>query len=326
MEFDNIGKPLTSFQEHYPDTIPDLFASENDHMPSQSFSTSPSKTRDFYVSFRREAISLIFQAQFSCNFDPFVSYLAVNYMDRFVSKQEITQEKPWLSKLLVVASISLAAKMSNSPFSLSHIQGEEGFNFDAQTVHKMEVLILDTLSWRMRSITPFSFLCFFVSLFELNDPTLTQALKDRASETIYSAHNEMKFLEFKPSIIAASAILSASHELFPLQFSSFKASISDCQYVDTESLLKCLNLMQEMVMMQGYESILETVSSSRTPMSVLDRHFMMTNSESDNTCSNTTTTTTTDAIAVAEKRQIKRRKLSDFCSKSGFQISQSNQW
>lgn len=64
MEFDNIGKPLTSFQEHYPDTIPDLFASENDHMPSQSFSTSPSKTRDFYVSFRREAISLIFQVLF----------------------------------------------------------------------------------------------------------------------------------------------------------------------------------------------------------------------------------------------------------------------
>lgn len=55
MEFDDIGEPLTCFQEHYPDTIPDLFASENDHMPSQSFST------DFYVSFRQEAIPLIFQ-------------------------------------------------------------------------------------------------------------------------------------------------------------------------------------------------------------------------------------------------------------------------
>lgn len=33
---------------------------------------------------------MVHQAQFSCNFDPFVSYLAVNYMDRFVSKQDIT--------------------------------------------------------------------------------------------------------------------------------------------------------------------------------------------------------------------------------------------
>ncbi|KAF3451584.1 hypothetical protein FNV43_RR07679 [Rhamnella rubrinervis] len=291
-------------------------------MPSLSF------TREFYVCFRREAISLIFQAQFSCNFDPFVSYLAVNYMDRFVSKQDITQERPWLSRLLVVASISLAAKMNNSPFSLSHFQREEeeGFKFDTQTVYKMEVRILDTLSWRMRSITPFSFLYFFVSSFELKDPTLTQALKDRASEIIFDAHNEMEFLEHKPSIIAASALVSASKELCPLHFSSFKASVSACQYLDTESLSKCLNLMQEMVMMEGYESIIETVSSTRTPMSVLDSNLA--NSESGNTCSTTTSTRDGAAIGVAEKREMKRRKLSVLCSsKSRLQLSQgSKQW
>lgn len=90
--------------------------------------------------------------------------------------------------------------------------------------------------------------------------------------------------------------------------------------------MKCLNLMQEMVMMEGYESIIETLSSTRTPMSVLDRK--LTNSERENNCSTTSNTGVDGAIGVAEKREIKRRKLSLLCSsKSRFQLSQwSNQW
>lgn len=43
---------------------------------------------------------------------------------------------------------------------------------------------------------------------------------------------EIKLLEYKPSIIAASALLSASHELFTLQFTSFKASILSCEFLN----------------------------------------------------------------------------------------------
>jgi cyclin D6 len=68
-------------------------------------------------------------------------------------------------------------------------RGEEGFMFEAQTINKMELVILDTLNWRMRSITPFSFLHFFVSLVDLNEQPLTEALKSRASEVIFNAHN-----------------------------------------------------------------------------------------------------------------------------------------
>lgn len=55
---------------------------------------------------------------------------------------------------------------------------------------------------------------------------------------------EIKLLEFKPSIIAASALLMASHELFPLQFPSFETSILCCRHVNKvrnwnyEALLK----------------------------------------------------------------------------------------
>nr|XP_023891183.1 putative cyclin-D6-1 [Quercus suber] len=301
MEFE-LEDPLTSFQDHQSDTVPILFTSESDHMPSQNFLISL-KTSDSLASFRRESIS--YMSQFARNLDPFVPYLAVNYMDRFISKQEIPQGKPWVLRLLVVSCLSLAAKMKNTPLSLSDFMREEDCIFDAQAINKMELLILDALEWRMRSITPFPFLQFFLSLSKFQDPALIQALKRRASELIIHALNEIKLLEYKPSIIAASALLSASHELFTLQFTSFKASILSCEYVNRENLTKCFNMLQGMVAMEGYDSSLDyTVSSASSPLSLLDCHCTKWE------CNNST--------VGPEKIDIKRRKLNGVC----YQISQ----
>lgn len=39
-------------------------------------------------------------------------------------------------------------------------------------------------------------------------------------------------LEFKPSVIAAASLLSAAHELLPVQFASFRSAISSCEFVN----------------------------------------------------------------------------------------------
>ncbi|CAN1191036.1 Putative cyclin-D6-1, partial [Linum perenne] len=59
-----------------------LFLLESEHMPSLSYSQS---LKSSGVSFRQEAVSFILKA--SSRFDPFLSYLAVNYLDRFLSTQ-----------------------------------------------------------------------------------------------------------------------------------------------------------------------------------------------------------------------------------------------
>ncbi|GMI82394.1 Cyclin D6;1 [Hibiscus trionum] len=302
----DLQDPLASFEEQHPDTVSALFSSESDHMPSHNYFQCL-KTSGFHVSFRQEAISLIFQEQYSCNLDPHTQYLAINYMDRFISWQEIPQGNPWVVKLLVIACISLAAKMKEIHFSFSDFQREGGFIFDPLAIQRMELLVLDALNWRMRSITPFSFLTFFVSLFELKDPPLIQALKDRAANVIFQARNEINLVEFKPSIIAASALLLACHGLFPLQFPSFETSILSCEYVNKEMGLKCFNAMREMV---NNESMVDVVSSSstRTPISVLDCHCNKSESESTNS--------TVAATVTPENREIKRRKLNGFCSES----------
>ncbi|XP_057470528.1 putative cyclin-D6-1 [Actinidia eriantha] len=306
-EFEN---PLTSFEEHRPDTVLALFADESDYMPSHYFSHGL-ESNDFRISVRHEAISLILQVQFSCNLDPIIPYLAISYVDRFISKQEIWNEgSSWIARLLAISCLSLAAKMKNTDLSISDLQRDEGFICDSQSIRRMELLILTTLNWKMRSITPFSFLYFFLSLFDFEDPPLIQGLRDRASEIIFRSHYEIKILEYKPSIIAASALLCASQELFPLQFPGFRAAMASCEYVDKEKLLNCSILMEEMGM-DRYKSAFDSVSNSTTPINVVDR--LCTTSESENTTSN---------AVIAQSDTIKRRKINGFCKDRTVQISQ----
>lgn len=61
--------------------------------------------------------------------------------------------------------------------------------FDKQSVRRMELLILGGLNWQMRTITPFSFLSFFLSFFQLKDPPLTEALQARATQIIFDSQH-----------------------------------------------------------------------------------------------------------------------------------------
>lgn len=306
MEDFDLENPLTSSHSqelNQFDSIPDLFSTESDHMLSGFLS----KEAYFDVSTRCDAISLIIKARFSCNFDPLVPYLAVNYLDRFLARQGMPKAKPWILKLLTISCLSLAAKMMKTTFSLTDFQNEEGIIFDSQTIRRMELLILGALQWRMRSITPFAFLPFFLSFFKRKDPPLKQALKARATEIVLKAQNEIKILEYKPSITAASALLCASHELFPLQFPCYLKAISSCVYVNKEELFACYNLMQEAVMDCYGSVVFDRVSSSDTPVNVLDHHCLSSESERTSSCSS--------AILISEA-EIKRRKVGDFCCNS----------
>ncbi|KAL5581884.1 hypothetical protein UlMin_014326 [Ulmus minor] len=313
MEFD-LENPLSDFYGLHSDSLAFLFLVESDHMPSEDYFTNL-QPGDFDIFFRREAIASI--SQFSCNFDPLLSYLAVNYLDRFMSCHEMLQPKQWVIKILAISCVSLAAKMNKTEFSLTDFQGDGGIIFDAQTIGRMEAVILGALKWRMRSITPFSFISFFLSFFKLQDPPLKQALKARAIEIIFKSQNDVKLLAFKPSIIAASALLSASHELFPLQYPSFKKALSNCSYVNKEIMSQCYNTMQAIVL-EEYETLFEVVSSSITPVNVLDQQYSSSESGKTNGSSTITGSTTTLRL----ERDIKRRKINHYCSNQTVQISQ----
>ncbi|XAR68054.1 hypothetical protein NMG60_11003051 [Bertholletia excelsa] len=317
MEFD-LENPLS-------DSIPPLFHLESAHMPSENYSQSL-KSKGSVFCIRVESISQI--SHLSCKFDPFVSYLAVNYLDRFLSEICVPQGKPWVVRLLAVTCVSLAMKMRKAEFSVVDAQSDEGLMFDAQTIRRMELLILGALKWRMRSVTPFSFFNFFISLFSFKDPPLIQALRSRATEIIFKAQNAINTLEFNPSILAASSLLSASHELFPLQFPCFRKAVSSCTHVNKDELFRCQSVVLG-IAMDGYESVMEAVSSSSTPVNVLDRRcsssdsgLSFQNEETNDSEEGNTSTTITKVLRL--DRDLKRRKVCSFENDrtSSFQLSQ----
>ncbi|KAK7290943.1 hypothetical protein RIF29_05746 [Crotalaria pallida] len=290
MEF-ALENPLENFHDDLPwDSIPSLFLIESDHIPPPNYFHTL-KESDYDISIRRvDVISLI--SQLSCNFDPALPYLAISYLDRYLANQGILQPKPWANRLLAMSCFSLAAKMLKTEFSATDVQavlnqGDGGAIFEKQTIQRMEAIVLGALQWRTRSITPFSFIPFFIDSFGLKDLALIQVLKERASEIMLKSQREIRVLEFKPSIIAASALLSASHELFPFQYSSFLRVISDCSYVNMASMQQCYNAMQD-IASEEYQSVFnDSNSSSDTPINVLDEHFLSFESEKKNSAPTT---------------------------------------
>ncbi|KAL8126727.1 putative cyclin-D6-1 isoform X1 [Apium graveolens] len=268
-----------------------IFDIESQHMPSNTLDIDP--------SFRQQAICFIMNLSSHGDLDPFLSYLAINYLDRFLSNQPIQDEKPWIFKLVSVSCISLALKITKTEHDCK-------FMFDKETIGRMELLILGALKWRMRPVTPFSFANVFVSFFEVQDPPLRRVLTSRATEIIFKSQREFKILEFRPSVVAASAVLYAAHELFPSQFSRLQQAILTCSYVDKINLEKCNSIMQD-IAAKGYNSVFDKVSDM--PVNVLSQQQW-------SSCSGLTST------GSVEMRDCKRRKVDSHGSDETSQIQQ----
>uniref|UniRef100_A0A453KRD4 Cyclin N-terminal domain-containing protein n=1 Tax=Aegilops tauschii subsp. strangulata TaxID=200361 RepID=A0A453KRD4_AEGTS len=73
------------------------------------------------------------------------------------------QEDGWAMQLLAVTCLSLAAKMEETLVpSLLDLQIESTrYIFEPRTILRMELLVLTALNWRLRSVTPFTFIDFF---------------------------------------------------------------------------------------------------------------------------------------------------------------------
>ncbi|GER53259.1 D6-type cyclin [Striga asiatica] len=233
MEFD-LEDPLPPSNENFPS----LFKMEIDQMPSKTYSQA-------------------FTSQASAN----------------LSVRHEMDGKLWIFRLVAIACVSLALKMRKTEFSVFDLIQDGGFMFDSATIQRMEMLILGALKWRMRSANPFCFMNYFITFLKSNNKPSVEQLKQRATEIILKAQNDVKLLKFKPSIISASALLCAVNDLSPFQFPSFRNAVCSCSYVDKEDFLLCYEHIQE-VATEGYESLWARTSSSCTPVNVLDVHVL----------------------------------------------------
>ncbi|KAL3840485.1 hypothetical protein ACJIZ3_025076 [Penstemon smallii] len=154
---------------------------------------------------RLDGIQYILRRRVLLGFKSQTAYLAVTYLDRFLSRRSIDADKSWAVGLLSMACLSLAAKMEECEVPGLSDFCVEDYSFESKIIQRMELLVLNSLEWKMGSITPFHFTHFFVKIFCQNSPS--RNLFSRIFEVILGATRDVKIMCHMPSVISAAATL-----------------------------------------------------------------------------------------------------------------------
>lgn len=316
------GRKIRSFDGHddengYSSVLPlqsdEFLASmaekESLHFPSLLDYLKRFRSGDLDLRARKEAVDWISQANARLSFGPLCSYLSINYLDRFLAAYELPKGQAWTMQLLAVACLSLAAKMEETqvPLSLDLQVGDPRFVFEARTIQRMELLVLSTLKWKMQAVTPFSFIDYF--LHKINEdhqiPLGTSMIQ--SIQLILATVKGIDFLEFRPSEIAAAVAISVAAETKTVD--TEKAISVLIQHVEKERVMRCVQLMEDSILVNGSVGLVQSVPQS--PIGVLDAACLSYKSDETTTttvgsCANSSTSS---SPSNSNSDTNKRRKL-----------------
>ncbi|XP_020685230.1 cyclin-D3-1-like isoform X1 [Dendrobium catenatum] len=242
-----------------------LLEKESEHLPARDYAKRL-KSGALDISVRKDAVDWIRKVHAYYSFGPLSAYLSVNYLDRFLCAYELPQGKAWMTQLLAVACLSLAAKMEETevPLSLDLQIANAKYVFEAKTIQRMELLVLSTLKWRMQSVTPFSFIDYFLHTFnDGNSPKESEI--HRCVELILCTVKGIALLEFRPSEVAAAVAMTAFSDA---QILCMENALNCCPYVQKKKVMQCYEAIQEMRLMEEISPSISSVPQS--PIGVLD--------------------------------------------------------
>ncbi|RDX76470.1 Cyclin-D1-1, partial [Mucuna pruriens] len=257
-----------------------LLESEHDQVQEQTKSLGQLGKKTWLINAREEAIKWILKVHAYYSFRPETAYLSVNYLDRFLLSHTLTQDKAWPLQLLSVACLALAAKMEETkvPLLLDLQVIQSNFLFKPKTVQRMELLVMATLKWRLRTITPFDFLHFFIAKLSCSASTWGDLsyIVSRVSDVIIRTCLVMDFLEFSPSTIAAAALLWVTNQCVD-------DKKSDCFHknISIEMVQRCYKLMKKKLVIRRSELYWPKTLQllPRSPTCVLDHAAMQESSD-----------------------------------------------
>ncbi|KAG2380888.1 putative cyclin-D7-1 G1/S-specific cyclin-D7-1 [Vigna angularis] len=172
-------------------------------------------------------------------------FLAVNYLDRFVSICQSNDWKYWMLELLSVSCLSVAIKFNEkSELSMNEIQVEGlNYSFQSSVILKMELILLKALGWHLNSVTSYSFVEIVDN--DFLESHLYQKLISPATQLLLQATLDQKMLEFRPSIIGISALWCTLQHLFPQTSDTYIAYIMRLlNQSQKDDIIKCHELMQ----------------------------------------------------------------------------------
>ncbi|KAG8373424.1 hypothetical protein BUALT_Bualt11G0022800 [Buddleja alternifolia] len=209
---------------------------ENKHLPRNDY-LKRLRSGELDMSLRREALDWMFKACSHHNFGELCLYLAMNYLDRFLSAYNLPGGKTWAIQLVAVACLSLAAKMEEA--------GEPKFLFEGKTIQRMEIVVLNYLKWNVKAYTPFNFIDYFLK--KMNDDDVEfppRSLISRSIQIILITIKGIDFLEFRPSEIAAAVAIYVSGEI---QTVDIDKALSSSIGVEKGRVVKCFELIKDLI-------------------------------------------------------------------------------
>ncbi|OMO63364.1 hypothetical protein COLO4_32500 [Corchorus olitorius] len=245
-------------------TISKLIDSEPHHMPSPDY-LRRFQDRSIDVTARQDSINWILKVHAFYRFSPVTAFLSVNYFDRFLSSHSLPVNTPLsLSKM----------EEPQVPLLLDLQVFEPRFVFEPKTIQRMELRIMATLNWRLRSVTPFDYLHYFICKFpscSTRLPDSFSSVSSVSSDLILCTTRVIDFLRFAPSTMAAAAVLCAAGESieFPADDALFH------ERVNKEMVRSCHQLMEEYLIdtcpsARLKEPIVEQPTTPASPVGVLD--------------------------------------------------------
>lgn len=243
-----------------------LMEKESEHLPARDYAKKLMNGA-LDISVRKDAVDWIWKVHAYYSFGPLSAYLSVNYLDRFLSTYELPQGKAWMTQLLAVACLSLAAKMEETevPLSLDLQLGNAKYVFETKTIQRMELLVLNTLKWRMLSITPFSFMEYFLNKFN-NGNSPEESKIGRCVDIILRTIRGIGMLEFKPSEVAAAVALIA---LGVDDMVEIEKALRSCGNMEKEKVIRCCEAIKDIRVFER-SFLLSVPSAPQSPIGVLD--------------------------------------------------------
>ncbi|KAH6803812.1 hypothetical protein C2S51_032059 [Perilla frutescens var. frutescens] len=249
---------------------------EREHLPRNDYLTRL-RNGELDIGLRREALDWMFKACAHFSFGEICLYSAISYFDRFLSIYELplsSQErggKNWAVRLVAVSCLSLAAKIEevNVPSTLDLQAGVPKLLFEGKTIQRMEILVLNSLNWRIKAYTPCNFIDYYLR--KMNEGEfLTMPVISRSLRIILNTIKGIEFLEFKPSEIAAAVALYVSGEM---QAMDIDKTLPCLIGVEKGRVVKCLELIQDLSSIRRTTTTIATattISIPHSPNGVLD--------------------------------------------------------
>ncbi|KAK7407208.1 hypothetical protein VNO78_08926 [Psophocarpus tetragonolobus] len=237
------SESLACFVAQSEETVRAMVEREREHLPRDDYLLRL-RSGELDLCVRKEALDWIWKAHSYFGFRPLSFCLAVNYLDRFLSVFELPRGVSWTVQLLAVACMSIAAKMEEIkvPLCVDLQVGEPKFVFEAKTIEKMELLVLSTLGWNMRALTPCSFIDYFLSKITC-EQRLAKSSISISVQLILNIIKGIDFLEFRPSEIAAAVAISALRES---QAKENDKAVANISIVEKGRVIKCVELIRDL--------------------------------------------------------------------------------